>query len=53
MEKKLALALAEGGIEGESPDQKIKEIREALVGNLCRCTGYVRIIEGIKQAARI
>jgi carbon-monoxide dehydrogenase small subunit len=27
------------------------EIQEALVGNLCRCTGYVRIIEGIKQAA--
>jgi carbon-monoxide dehydrogenase small subunit len=28
------------------------EIQEALVGNLCRCTGYVRIIEGIKQAAK-
>ncbi len=28
-----------------------QEIREALVGNLCRCTGYVRIIEGIQQAA--
>jgi carbon-monoxide dehydrogenase small subunit len=27
------------------------EIQEALVGNLCRCTGYVRIIDGIKQAA--
>lgn len=30
-----------------------QEIREALVGNLCRCTGYVRIIEGVKEAARI
>jgi carbon-monoxide dehydrogenase small subunit len=29
------------------------EIQEALVGNLCRCTGYVRIIEGIKQAAKL
>ncbi|MFN2139934.1 MAG: (2Fe-2S)-binding protein [Candidatus Promineifilaceae bacterium] len=29
------------------------EIREALAGNLCRCTGYVRIIEGVKQAARL
>ena len=28
------------------------EIREALVGNLCRCTGYVRIIESVKAAAR-
>jgi carbon-monoxide dehydrogenase small subunit len=29
------------------------EIREALVGNLCRCTGYARIIEGVKEAAKI
>jgi len=28
------------------------EIREALVGNLCRCTGYQRIIEGVKLAAK-
>jgi aerobic-type carbon monoxide dehydrogenase small subunit (CoxS/CutS family) len=27
------------------------EIREALVGNLCRCTGYLRIIEAIQEAA--
>jgi carbon-monoxide dehydrogenase small subunit len=29
------------------------EIREALVGNLCRCTGYVRIIESVKEAAKM
>ena len=29
------------------------EIRDALVGNLCRCTGYLRLIEAVKQAARI
>ncbi|MFQ5578743.1 MAG: (2Fe-2S)-binding protein [Anaerolineae bacterium] len=28
------------------------EIRDALTGNLCRCTGYTRIIEGVKQAAK-
>jgi aerobic-type carbon monoxide dehydrogenase small subunit (CoxS/CutS family) len=30
-----------------------QEIREALVGNLCRCTGYVRIVKGVKEAARL
>lgn len=34
-----------------NPHPSEQDIREALVGNLCRCTGYVRIIEGIKQAA--
>jgi carbon-monoxide dehydrogenase small subunit len=35
-----------------NPNPTEEEIKEALVGNLCRCTGYVRIIEGIKQAAK-
>ena len=35
-----------------SPDPSDDEIRAALVGNLCRCTGYVRIIESVKEAAR-
>jgi len=35
--------------ENPSPDDA--EIREALAGNLCRCTGYQGIIEAVKLAA--
>ncbi len=35
-----------------NPEPSEAEIREALVGNLCRCTGYVRIIAGVQKAAR-
>jgi carbon-monoxide dehydrogenase small subunit len=35
-----------------SPDPSEAEIREALVGNLCRCTGYLRIVDAVKEAAQ-
>jgi carbon-monoxide dehydrogenase small subunit len=35
-----------------NPDPSEEDIREALVGNLCRCTGYVRIVESVRKAAR-
>jgi carbon-monoxide dehydrogenase small subunit len=34
-----------------NPRPTEEEIREALVGNLCRCTGYLRIIEAVQAAA--
>jgi carbon-monoxide dehydrogenase small subunit len=34
------------------PDPSRDEIREALSGNLCRCTGYLKIYEAIELAAR-
>src|SRR5512140_1113419 len=36
-----------------NPNPNEGEIREALVGNLCRCTGYVRIVEAVKKAAQM
>jgi len=33
------------------PEPSEADIREALVGNLCRCTGYVRIVKAVKEAA--
>ena len=34
-----------------NPDPGEFELREALSGNLCRCTGYIRIFEAAKRAA--
>ena len=34
------------------PDPDDAEIREALSGNLCRCTGYQKIIDAVRLAAR-
>lgn len=36
-----------------NPDPTDEEIKEALRGNLCRCTGYVRIIDAVKAAAKV
>lgn len=33
-----------------NPDPSMDEIREALSGNLCRCTGYMQIFESVKYA---
>jgi aerobic carbon-monoxide dehydrogenase small subunit len=34
-----------------NPDPSDEEIRKALAGNLCMCTGYVQIVEAVKEAA--
>jgi carbon-monoxide dehydrogenase small subunit len=35
----------------EDPDPTEVEIRKGISGNLCRCTGYVKIIQSIREAA--
>ena len=35
----------------ENPNPTEEEIREAIDGNLCRCTGYQNIVDAVKLAA--
>lgn len=35
-----------------NPDPSEQEIRSALSGNICRCTGYQHIVDAVKQAAQ-
>ena len=37
----------------EKPKPSVDEIREALSGNLCRCTGYQTIVESVQRAAEL
>ncbi len=45
------MILATKALLDRNPDPTDAEIREALSGNLCRCTGYAQIIEAVKLAA--
>jgi carbon-monoxide dehydrogenase small subunit len=35
----------------QNPRPTVAEIQEGLAGNLCRCAGYSRIVEAVRQAA--
>ncbi len=45
------LVLAAYALLRDNPEPSDDEMREALAGNLCRCTGYGRIIEAVRRAA--
>jgi len=36
----------------KNPNPSEEEIRKALAGNLCMCTGYVQIVDAVKEAAK-
>jgi carbon-monoxide dehydrogenase small subunit len=46
------MILAASHLLKKTPDPSLDEIREALSGNLCRCTGYIQIFEAVAEAAR-
>lgn len=45
------MVMATEALLRKNPTPSGEEVREAISGNLCRCTGYQMIIEGIKQVA--
>jgi carbon-monoxide dehydrogenase small subunit len=46
------LIVAAHDLLGRIPSPSDAEIREALAGNVCRCTGYAKIIQAVHMAAR-
>ncbi len=46
------MIMASEALLRRNPDPNEQEIRNALAANICRCTGYVKIIEAVQFAAR-
>ena len=46
------MVLAAVTLLARNPEPTIDDVRAALAGNLCRCTGYVRIFEAVLDACR-
>jgi len=46
------MIMASHALLQRNPNPSEEQIRKALAGNLCMCTGYVQIVEAVKDAAR-
>jgi carbon-monoxide dehydrogenase small subunit len=46
------MLLASAALLEATPNPSEEEIRSAISGNLCRCTGYVRIVRAIGEVGR-
>jgi len=47
------MILASQQLLSKNPEPTLNDIREALSGNLCRCTGYMQIFEAVARAAQL
>jgi aerobic carbon-monoxide dehydrogenase small subunit len=45
------LVMATYALLAENPEPTEQEVREALAGNICRCTGYGKILEAVQRAS--
>jgi carbon-monoxide dehydrogenase small subunit len=45
------MVLSSKSLLDHNPEPSEEEIKQALSGHLCRCTGYVQILEAVKDAA--
>jgi carbon-monoxide dehydrogenase small subunit len=46
------MIMAAAGLLAENPNPSEEEVRHALEGNLCRCTGYQNIVKAVLDAAK-
>ena len=46
------MIIASKALLDKNPEPEKEEIREALAGNICRCTGYTKIVEAVQAAAK-
>ena len=47
------MILATHHLLDKHPNPTLEQIQEGLAGNLCRCTGYMRIFESVQEAAKL
>jgi aerobic-type carbon monoxide dehydrogenase small subunit (CoxS/CutS family) len=45
--------MASKALLDDNPNPSVKEIRDALSGSLCRCTGYTKMIDAVQEAASV
>jgi carbon-monoxide dehydrogenase small subunit len=43
------MVIAAKGLLNDNPNPSVDEIREAIAGNICRCSGYVKIVDAIRM----